>query len=123
MFAGPGDVGGMPNVPAAWLDLPTITPAARLYGFAHAADELIPFAFLQINWARLGMAGFGAAVSVDGASPPFGNSHQLVTSAAPAFAPTVTAPQHSAMVLDAVTPLAADGTPLFRPVWTYMAFP
>jgi len=123
MFAGPGDIGGVANTPAAWLDLPAITPAARLYGFAHASDELIPFAFLQINWARLGMAGFGAAVSVDGAPPPFGNSHQLVTSSAPAFAPTVTAPLHASMVLDATTPLAADGTPLFRPVWTYMAFP
>jgi hypothetical protein len=123
MFAGPGDIGGVANTPAAWLDLPTITPAARLYGFAHAGDELIPFAFLQINWARLGLAGFGAAVSVDGAAPPFGNSHQLVTGAAPASAPTVTAPLHAAMVLDAATPLAADGTPLFRPVWTYMAFP
>jgi len=123
LFAGPGDVGPAAGTPAAWFDLPAITPAGRQYGFGHSADELVPFVFLQLNWSRLGLAAFGAPVSVDSAAPPYGNSRQLVTSLPPAFAPTVTAPAHSAMVLDAVTPLAADGTPLFRSVWTHMAFP
>lgn len=123
LFAGPGDVGPVAGTPAAWFDLPAITPTGRQYGFAHSADELVPFAFLQSNWSRLGLAAFGAAVSIDGAAPPYGNSRQLVTSLPPAIAPTVIAPAHSAMVLDAATPLAVDGSPVFRPVWEYMAFP
>ena len=123
LFAGPADVGTAPGTSAAWFDLPSLTPVQRQFGFAHSGDELVPFAFLQSNWARLGLAAFGAPVLVDGAAPPFGNSHQLFTSMAPANAATVFAPAHSSMVVDAVTPLAADGSPVFRPVWEYMAFP
>lgn len=123
LFAGPADVGPAAGSPAAWFSLPSLTPTERQYGFGHTADELVPFAFLQFNWSQLGLAAFGAPVSVDLATPPFGNTHQLFTNLAPAIAPTVSAPAHSSMVLDAVTPVAADGSPVFRPVWAYMAFP
>ncbi len=123
LFAGPADVGPVAGTFAAWLDLPPLTPAQRQYAFGHAGDELVPFAFLQANWSRLGLAAFGPSASVDLVPPPYGNAHQLFTSLPPANAATIFAPAHSSMVLDAVTPVAADGSPVFRPVWEYMAFP
>jgi hypothetical protein len=123
LFAGPGDVGAVAETPAPWLDLPPATTPERQYGFAHDADELLPFTFLHLNWARLGLASFGAPVSVDHALPPYGNSHELFTSLPAAAAPGLGAPLHSSIVLDAATPRAADGSPTFRDVWDYMAFP
>jgi hypothetical protein len=120
MFAGPGDVGAGG---AAWLTLPNITPVDRHHGFAHTADPLVPLALVTFNWSQIGLAAFGPPVSVDATAPPYANSRQLVTSLPPANAPTVIAPAHSSMVVDAATPLAADGTPVYRPVWVYMAFP
>jgi hypothetical protein len=120
MFAGPGDVGAGG---AAWLTLPNITPVDRQYGFGHTGDTLVPRALVTFNWSQIGLSAFGPPVSIDGALPPYANSRQLLTSLPPANAPTVIAPEHSAMVVDAATPLAADGTPVYRPVWIYMAFP
>ena len=55
---------------------------------------------------------------MDDAEPPYGDARMLVT--------TVDAPPartHSVDIVDAFTPLLEDGTPLFRPVWSYMLDP
>ena len=125
MFSSPGDVGIAPGSVALWLSLPNITPVSRQYGFTHTADELVPLALVTSNWRTIGLAAFGAPVSVDGAVSPFGNSRQLITSVAPNPNPPspVPAPMHSSPVVDAVTPLTANGDFLYRPVWIYLAFP
>ena len=125
MFSAPGDTGPAPGSNATWYTLPNATALSRQYGFSHTGDGLIPFGSVLLNWRAIGIDQFGAAVSVDGAVAPFGGSHQLSTSLGPN--PTalglVLAPQHSSPVLDAATPLAVTGEPLYRPVWAYLAFP
>lgn len=125
MFSGPGDVGIAPGSVAPWLNLPNVTPASRQYGFTHVADGLVPLALAVRNWDILGLGGFGAEVSVDGNSPPLASSRKLTTNAAPnpnGAGLTADAP-HGAPVVDVVTPLTPGGTPLFAPVWIYLAFP
>jgi hypothetical protein len=125
MFSGPSDVGTGNGASAAWLSLPNVTPASRQYGFTHTADELVPYALVLNNWGLMGLGNSGAPNSVDGASPPYGNSHQLTTSAAynPSAPNAITYPYHLATVLDTFVPLTAQGTPVYSPVWEYLAFP
>jgi hypothetical protein len=77
------------------------------------------------SWDGIGLDDFGAPVSVDGQSPPFGNAHQLTTSGPPNPNPTgpTASPTHGAPVVDSVTPRDAQGNPVYRPVWVYMVFP
>lgn len=125
MFSGPGDTGVGVNTPAAWTSLPNVTPVARQFGFTHTADNLAPLSAVTRNWESIDLDMFGPAVSVDGASAPFSNSHQLLTSAPPNPNPIgVTAsPTHGAPVVDAVTPRDAQGIPIYQPVWAFLAFP
>ncbi len=125
MFSGPGDSGATAGSSAEWLSLPNVTPVARQFGFTHTADPLLPLAGVTRNWDAIDLDSFGPAVSVDGAGPPFANSHQLTTSAPPNPNPTgpSAAPAHGATVVDAVTPRDAQGTPIYRSVWIYLAFP
>jgi hypothetical protein len=125
MFSGPGDTGVGVNTPAAWTSLPNVTPVARQFGFTHTADNLAPLSAVTRNWESIDLDMFGPAVSVDGASAPFSNSHQLLTSAPPNPNPIgVTAsPTHGAPAVDAVTPRDAQGIPIYQPVWAFLAFP
>ena len=54
---------------------PRDTPSDRYDGFGHEDDGPTFF----VNWASLGLPGL--LTSVDGASPPYSGSHQLVTDA------------------------------------------
>lgn len=125
MFSGPTDTGVADGSPAPWLNFINTTPLSRQYAFTHVADTLASIDQITRNWAALGLPTQGALTSVDGTSAPFGNSHQLTTNAAPNPSPTgpSASPTHGAPVVDAVTPLTAQGAPLFEPVWIYLAFP
>lgn len=125
MFSGPSDVGIAPGSVAPWLNLPNVTPASRQYGFSHMADGLVPLALVSRNWDVLGLGGFGAETSVDGATAPYANAHKLTTNAAPNPAANGLTPDlpHASPVVDVATPLTAAGTPIYAPVWIYLAFP
>jgi hypothetical protein len=125
MFSAPGDPGPSAGAAVQWASLPNVTPVARQYGFTHVADTQAVYPTVTANWAAIGLGSLGAVVSVDGASAPFGGSRQLSTSVAPNPNPTgpTAAPTHGAPVVNAVTPLDAQGQPLLRPVWIYLAFP
>jgi hypothetical protein len=56
-------------------------------------------------------------------APPYNNSRQLTTNAEPPTNAAGLSPLHNATVVDASTPRNADGTPMFNPVWIYVAFP
>jgi hypothetical protein len=104
MLAGPLDRG------QAWLGAPSVTPIARFFGFSHEDDA--QFAGHLEAWATMGLP--GPPTSIDRASPPYGGSHQLTSSAPTGHA-------HSSLVLGASTPLGDDGiTPLYLPVWRYL---
>ena len=113
MFGSPKDTSSFFNAPAAWQSDPHVTPTDRYYGFNHQQDSQ---AVTLRNWAALGLGSLGAAVNVDGASSPYAGSRQLTTNAVPALA----GEYHGSVVVDRTTPLAADGTPLFAPVWGRM---
>lgn len=126
MFSGPADVPATGQTAARWFSLPNITPLSRQYGFTHIEDELVPYALVRSNWIATGLdASVNAPFLVDGASAPYGDSHQLHT-AAPASPLGVSVnpfPKHSSPVADGITPTNAQGTPLYTPVWIYLAFP
>jgi hypothetical protein len=125
MFSGPSDIGIGNGTSAAWLSLPNVTPTTRQYGFTHVADELVPFALVRNNWGLIGLASPGAPVSVDDASPPYGDSHQLSTNAAPDPSPIagLTYPRHLSTAIDVITPHNTQGVAVYTPVWIHLAFP
>lgn len=125
MFSGPSDTGTGNGMPAAWLSLPNVTPSSRQYGMTHAADELVPATLVLGNWGLLGLGSSGLPVSVDEASPPYKNSHQLLATAPhnPGAPGWITYPFHLATALDAFVPRTGQGTPAYAPAWEYLAFP
>ncbi|MCK6590317.1 MAG: hypothetical protein HUU21_07210 [Polyangiaceae bacterium] len=93
----------------AWLKKPSITPIDRFFAFTHT-DDGQHAGHLQ-SFADLGLVGDPAPI--DGASPPYGGSHRLVSSAA-------TADGHGATQAGGPSPKDGDGAYLYLPVWTYM---
>ncbi len=77
---------------------------------------MVAYAQTLANWNALGLA--GSPTVVDGASPPFGNSHQLVTNLQAGDATST----HSLTIADYATP-TTNGTPTFAPVWDTICLP
>ena len=101
--------------PAAWTRESFITPAERFYGFIHTGD-LIAYPGSITSWQNIGLP--GAETSVDGKTPPFNNSHQLITSSTRKECKGDDA--HGCVVTDMKTPLDARGAPIFQDVWKYL---
>jgi hypothetical protein len=120
-FASPADWSKTIKGPAPWSSEPPITSADSQYGFTHLLDKTAPYPLVSSQWASMGLQAFGSAVSIDGQPAPYGSSHELTTNAEPNLSGT-TNPYHSATVVDAATPIAANGTPVYEPVWNYMCF-
>jgi acetyl esterase/lipase len=103
---------GGPGSPAAWWAVHA-TPAGSYFGFCHTQDQLsTKVAF----WDALGMGALGAVTDVATSSTPFGNTHELSTSVAPAVA----GQYHNSVVADGVTPRDAGNVPVYKPAWRYM---
>jgi hypothetical protein len=117
-FGAPADA--TPFGLAPWVRAAGATPGARQAGFTHLRDELATLPVVSATWQALGLT--GTLTSVDGASAPFGGAHQLTTDASPAPGAVALSPLHSTPIVDGVTPLATDGTPVFAPVWRALAF-
>jgi hypothetical protein len=116
-FSAPADATAAGLAP--WLSAASMTPGARQFGFTHLRDELSTLSVVSASWQALGLG--DTLTSVDGPNAAFAGAHQLTTNAEPATV-AVVAPLHSSTVVDGVTPRAADGTPLFAPVWRALAF-
>lgn len=122
-YASGGDIlaGG---TAAAWVGNAFATTGDRLFGFISTADELVPPAATISTWGTIGMAAYGAATTVDGASPPFGGTHRLTTAATPANPGVAAGPNHNVVVVDANTPkVGGTAAPVFAAVWRYLSFP
>ena len=115
MFASPKDYSSFFKASAVWQSAAHVTPTVRYYGFNHVQDSQ---ALMLLNWRALGLFSLGAPVSVDSSAPPYAESHQLTTSAAPASAGEF----HGSVVVDRHTPLRPDGQAVFKPVWSQMCF-
>jgi hypothetical protein len=107
--------------PASWITDPSATPPERFYGL-RSTGEGIYGAGTATNWIALRFP--GSPVDIDTTPAPFGRSHQLVTSLRPrrclALLVCTALDYHSSTVVDAYTPLTAQGVPVFSPVWTYL---
>jgi cyclophilin family peptidyl-prolyl cis-trans isomerase len=123
-FSSPADWRNTADVPATWITArPNLTPASRQYGFTHLRDNVVPYVSRIVPiWQALGLAAFGPAVSVDSLTGPLGGTRQLTTNVEPVSTSTSN-PFHGAPIVDTATPRATDGSPLFTPVWAYLAFP
>lgn len=123
-FSSPADWRSPASQPASWYAVAGATPAAQVFGFSHQEDEIVTWPLVSANWLALGLGAYGAAVSVDAATAPYGGSHALTSSRAHAPAGGSYAPSfHGATVVDAATPRLADGSPAYRPVWVHLCFP
>jgi hypothetical protein len=118
LFGGPADgVSGGASDP--WLSAPHATPIERYYAFSHVRG-FQETAVVQ-NLATLGLS--PEPTNVDGASPPFGGAHFLVTNMAwprVAFNADTTVLASNSVVQDLRTPLTAAGEPVHASVWQYL---
>jgi hypothetical protein len=104
-----------PPLAATYLTTGHLTALNRYIGFDHTRDPFYPK--IRADWTALDLASFGPAVSVDTSSPPYSHTHQLITSAA---VPNMILATHDSTAVDSATPLCANGTAEFAPVWRYM---
>ncbi len=125
LFESPVDLIGAPGadrrVPP-WVAQPRATPADRTYGFRNTKTDNPNAVAFSLAWAAFGVDRLGAPLDTDSVRPPYGGSHHLTSSAAPATNDGAANLVHRSSVIDAVTPKTASGEPLFAPVWQYMCF-
>ena len=122
-FASPPDWSIRTNLPAPWMGAqPNVTPTSLQFGFGGLQDPSVPYSQLLPNWTSIGLAAFGAAVSVDGAAAPFNASHMLTTNATPQASNAVGTPLHGLTVRDVFTPVTSAGAPVFDAAWGYLCF-
>jgi hypothetical protein len=104
--------------PAPWTQAGDFaTPGADFHGFAHLLEPI--YAPIQDSWDNIGIP--GVPTSVDGALPPFGQSHQLHTSTEACTGdPQSNGFYHNCHCVDGWMPLLPDGTPAFQYVWDHV---
>lgn len=113
---GPDDGNAIVRV-AAWQQRPQATPASRRYGFFNQADRFVPWSRASNIWNVLRIP--GSPTNVDTIASPYNGSHQLYTNR-----PRGTVlKSHDLTVVNMATPVNADGTFVFAPVWQYACFP
>lgn len=122
-FASPADTTDGQTAVAPWVQAPGATGGARLFGFGHLQDGIVPPATAQAEWAALQLGSLGPLTSVDGAAAPYGASHTLTTNAPrPNLLGLPGLAFHNIVVVDASTPTDAAGLPGYRKVWQYLCF-
>ena len=100
--------------PAAWMRWPSVTPGDRVFAFSHALEE--QHRGHLANWEALGLGAYGPVTVVDGASPPYGGSHQLITR----LPPEGGANPHGMTAAGKASPRLTDGTYRFSAVFRYL---
>lgn len=103
--------------PAAWINAgPGLTPADRYFGLFHVNDRHDSLG--RPIQQKLGM--IGPEVTAD--SPGIAScGRRFLMNLAPAVTTAdPTSDAHRSVVVDAATPLEADGTPALAPVWRFM---
>ncbi|HZM79877.1 MAG TPA: hypothetical protein VFC19_29445 [Candidatus Limnocylindrales bacterium] len=102
--------------PAAWTQEPKDTPSNRFWGLAHERED--PFESVTRSWQLLGIP--GELFIVDGQAPPFGGSHQLVsTTTACTGDPGDSSTWHQCVIADQHLPTGATLTHL-KTVWNHL---
>lgn len=107
-----------PGTNPLWITQPGQTPDSAYFGFIHTGDASI-FNGIPTTWTNLGMNPFGVITSIDTISPPYNNTHSLVTSA-PINHPPTMVNYHNATCVDWVTTITQGGDTLYKAVWEYL---
>jgi hypothetical protein len=111
-FGAPKDFSIKLNAPAAWYGEESATPKELFFSFNHMQDRQGCTPEHQLdNLKALRLDQFGAQVYVDGAQPPFGNSHILMTNYPGEYVSSETA--HATMI-------NPKYKTMFGNVWIYM---
>lgn len=111
MLSGPFD--NRDGVPAAWTRRPPLTPLDRYFVFSHTLEDQFP-QHLK-DWEAMDLGKLGPVVNVDGAAPPYGGTHRLVTTLQP---PPGKSP-HGVTAAGAASPMK-DGRYLLEPAFRYL---
>lgn len=107
-----------PGTNPLWITQTGQTPDSAYFGFIHTGDASI-YSGIPTTWTNLGMNLYGAVTNIDNISPPYNNSHSLITSAPINQTPTQTN-YHNATCVDWVTTITQSGDTLYKPVWEYL---
>jgi hypothetical protein len=107
-----------PGTNPLWITQTGQTPDSAYFGFIHTGDASI-YSGIPTTWTNLGMNPFGSITNIDSISPPYTNSHSLITSAPINQSPTQTN-YHNATCVDWVTTITTSGDTLYKPVWEYL---
>lgn len=113
MLSAPADCVDGDEAPAPWLSRSGATPPENYFGFAHLRDHAI--GRITLAWEALGLAAFGPVTKVDTCSPPFRNSHRLVTDHE-----TTGGRHHGSVAADRFIPRLSDHTPIFHEAWSFL---
>jgi len=120
LLSSPADFDESRQQPSPWLSSASATPAARIWGFTHQRDNVIPWAKQQAVWTALGLAASGAALSVDDtATSAYASRHMLYSNRDAVGLPT--SAYHGFTASDSLTPLD-NGVPIFGPAWQAACF-
>jgi dienelactone hydrolase len=84
------------------------TPLSEWYAFAHTEDPA--YDPIVSSWANFGL--LGALTSIDGSAPPYGDTHQLITSAGTTY-------PHCSVAVHDSSPINGNAY-VFEPAWRYM---
>jgi hypothetical protein len=114
MFSGVTD--GLNDQATIWLKVGATT-LDRYYSFAHVRDLFYPT--IVANWNALGMLQW-TSTPAETNQPPYGATHLLITDILPKTGNYDAPGPHASTAVDFGTPVAADGTPLFRDAWRYL---
>lgn len=122
LFSGPRDFHARSNQLAGWMSKPASTSPASMFVLWHAGDVRRGGREAQVQASTaLGLAPFGEPVAADEMQPPYKHSHILFVALPPNIPDTVDGyASHSSTARDQSTPLAADGSPAYAPIWRYM---
>jgi hypothetical protein len=112
MLSGPFD--NRDGAPPPWTRRPPATPRDRYYVLSHTKED--QFSQHVKDWEAMGLGKLGPVTPVDDARPPFGSSHQLVTSLVP---PPGKNP-HGVTAAGPASPQGSDGRYLLEPVFRYL---
>lgn len=101
-----------------WVTSAGLTPTSKLYSFNGTNDEIFNYGNVQTQLTEMNL--LGNPINIDASTPPYGNSHRLITSATPGF--SILFPNHNLTVLDQYVPKANNGevSTSFSNAWTYL---
>lgn len=103
---------------AEWVTSAGLTPTSKLYSFNGTNDEIFNYVNVQTQLTEMNL--LGNPINIDASTPPYENSHRLITSATPGF--SILFPNHNLTVLDQYVPKANNGevSTSFSNAWTYL---